>query len=203
MISPCLTQGKSDIHHSHVKPSSHLGCCNQDLNVTPYPKQWQWYRTKTLCRWDQWLSRVVQLQCRHLTQSDLYSLANWDLRVCSHSSWDPISLPIQVPTSFLPSLPSHQKIHTHANIIFSPFDVYFNHSLQFTMLVWESVFSWLAISKTADLWRHNCKLSDLFFSVTVCPTYTSPGPLILGWLSLLSLLILPPSLTLPHILVPF
>ena len=64
-----------------------------------------------------------------------------------------------MPTSFLPSLPSHQKIHTHANIILSPFDVYINHSLQFTMLVWESVFSWLAISKKADLWRHNCKLT--------------------------------------------
>ena len=123
--------------------------------------------------------------------------------VCSQSSWDPISLPIQVPTSFLPSLPSHQNIHTHTNIIFSPFDVYFNHSFQFTMLLWESVFSWLAISKKADLWRHNCKLADLFFSVTVCPAYTSPGSLILWWLSLLSLLILPPSLTLPHILVPF
>ena len=108
-----------------------------------------------------------------------------------------------MPTSFLPSLPSHQKIHTHANIIFSPFDVYFNHSLQFTMLVWESVFSWLAISKKADLWRHSCKLSDLFYSVTVCPACTSPGSLILWWLSLPSLLILPPSLTLPHILVPF
>ena len=36
-------------------------------------------------------------------------------------------------------------------MIFSPFDVYFNHSVQFTMLVCESVFSWLAISKKADL----------------------------------------------------
>ena len=71
------------------------------------------------------------------------------------------------------------------------------------MLVWESVFSWLAISKKADLWRHNCKLSDLFYSVTVCPAYTSPGSLILWWLSLPSLLILPPSLTLHHILVAF
>ena len=106
-------------------------------------------------------------------------------------------------TSFLPSLPSHQKIHTYTNIIFLPFDVYFNHSLQFTMLVWETVFSWLAISKKADLWRHNSKLSDLFYSVTGCPAYTSPGSLILWWLSLPSLLILPPSLTLPHSLVPF
>ena len=106
-------------------------------------------------------------------------------------------------TSFLPSLPSHQKIHTYTNIIFLPFDVYFNHSLQFTMLVWETVFSWLAISKKADLWRHNSKLSDLFYSVTGCPACTSPGSLILGWLSLFSLLILPPSLTLPHSLVPF
>ena len=75
-----------------------------------------------------------------------------DLRVCSLSSWDPTSLPSQMPNSLLPSLPSHQKIHTHTNIIFSPFDVYFNHSHQFTMLVWESVFSWLAISMKADLW---------------------------------------------------
>jgi hypothetical protein len=126
-----------------------------------------------------------------------------DLRVCSLSSWEPTSLPSQVPSSLLPSLPSHQKIHTHTNIIFSPFDVYFNRSHQFTMLVWESVFSWLAISKKADLWRCNSKLSDLFYSVTGCPACTSPGSLLLGWLSLPSLLILPPSLTLPHILVPF
>jgi len=142
-----------------------------------------------------------------------------DLRVCSLSSWDPTSLPTQVPTSLLPSLPAHQKIHTHTHIISSSFDVYFihththiisssfdvyfNHSHQFTMLVWESVFSWLDISKKADLWRQNSKLSDLFYSVTGCPACTSPRSLILGWLSLPSLLILPASLTLPHILVPF
>ena len=126
-----------------------------------------------------------------------------DLSVCSLISRDPTSLSTQVTTSLLPSLPSHQKIHTHTNIIFSPFDVYFNRSHQFTMLVWESVFSWLAISKKADLWRHNSKLSDLLYSVTSCPGCTSPGSLILGWLSLPSLFILPPSLTLPHILVPF
>ena len=126
-----------------------------------------------------------------------------DLRVCSLSSWDPTSLPTQVPTSLLPSLLSHQKTHTHTNIIFSPFDVYFTHSHQFTMLVWESVFSWLAISKKADLWRHNSKLSDLFYSVAGCPDYSSPEYLILGCLSLPSLLILPRSFTLPHILVPF
>ena len=110
---------------------------------------------------------------------------------------------ICVCVNFLPSLPSHQKIHTHTNIIFSPFDVYFTHSHQFIMLVWESVFSWLAISKIADLWRHNFKLSDLFYSVTGFPACTSPGSLLLGWLSLPSLLILTPSLTLPHIFVPF
>ena len=60
-----------------------------------------------------------------------------NLRVCSLSSWDPTSLPTQVPTSLLPFLLSHQKTHTHTNIIFSPFDVYFTHSHQFTMLVWE------------------------------------------------------------------
>ena len=92
-----------------------------------------------------------------------------DLRVCSLSSWDTRSLPTQVPTSLLPSLLSHQKTHTHTNINFSPFDVYFTHSHQFTMLVWEWVFSWLAISKKADLWRHNAKLSVLFYSVSGCP----------------------------------
>ena len=122
---------------------------------------------------------------------------------CSLSSWDPTSLPTQVPIPLLPSLPSHQKIHTHTNIIFPPFDVYFNCSHQFTMLVWVSVISWLAISKKADLWRHNSKLSDLFYSVPGCPGCTSPGSLILGWLSLPSLLILPLSLTLPHVLAPF
>ena len=126
-----------------------------------------------------------------------------DLRICSLSSWDPTSLPTQVPTSLLPSLFFHQKTHTHTNIIFSPFDVYFTHSHQFTMLVWESVFSWLAISKIADLWRHNFKLSDLFYSVTGFPACTSPGSLILGWLSLPSLLIMPHFLTLPHILFSF
>ena len=126
-----------------------------------------------------------------------------ELRVCSLSSWDPTSLPIQVPIPLLPSLPSHQKIHTHTNIIFSPFDVYFNLSHQFPMLVWVSVFSWLSMSKKADLLRHNSKLSDLFYSVPGCPGCTSPGSLILGWLSFPSLLILPLSLTLPHILVPF
>ena len=80
---------------------------------------------------------------------------------------------------------------------------YFNHRHQFTMFVWESVFSWLAISKKADLCRHNSKWSDLFYSVTGCPGCTSAGSLNLGWLSLPSLLILPNSLTLPHILVPF
>ena len=58
-----------------------------------------------------------------------------------------------MPTSLLPYLPSHQKIHTDTNIIFSPFDVYFTCSHQFTMLVWESVVTWLAIPKKADLWR--------------------------------------------------
>src|SRR5574337_1631408 len=62
-------------------------------------------------------------------------LLTGDLRVCSLSSWDPTSLPSQVPNSLLPSLPSHQKIHTHTNIIFSPFDVYFTCSHKFTMLV--------------------------------------------------------------------
>ena len=124
-----------------------------------------------------------------------------DLRVCSPISWEPTSLPTQVPTSlFFPSLPS-ENWHTHKYHLFT--DLYFNCSHQFTMLVWESVFSWLSFSKKADLWRHNSKLSDVFYSVTGCPGCTSPGSLILGWLSLSSPLILPPSLTMPHILVPF
>ena len=65
------------------------------------------------------------------------------------------------------------------------------------------VFPWLAISTKADLWRHSSTLSDLFDLVTGCPACTSPGSLILGRLSLSSLLILPPSLIPPHILVPF
>ena len=125
-----------------------------------------------------------------------------DLRVCSLSSWDRISLHTQVPTSLLPSLPYHQKIHTHTNIIFSPFDVCFNRSHQFPMLVWESIFAWFAISKKADLWSHYSKCLT-FYSVSVCPASTSPETLILGWLSLPCLLILPPSLILPHILVRF
>ena len=82
-----------------------------------------------------------------------------------------------MPTSLLSSLPSHQKIHTHTNLIFSPFDVYFNRSHQFIILVWQSVFSWLAISKKADLCRHNSKWSDLFYSVTGCTACTSPWSL--------------------------
>ena len=123
-----------------------------------------------------------------------------DLRVCSPISWEPTSLPTQVPTSlFFPSLPS-ENWHTHKYHLFT--DLYFNCSHQFTMLVWESVFSWLSFSKKADLWGHNSKLSDVFYSVTGCPGCTSPGSLILGWLSLSSSLILPPSLTPPHSLVP-
>ena len=48
-------------------------------------------------------------------------------------------------------------------------------------------------------------LNCLSFSIQflAVPGCTSPGSLILGWVSLPSLLILPPFLTLPHILVPF
>ena len=126
-----------------------------------------------------------------------------DLSVCSLISRDPTSLSTQVTTSLLPSLLSHQKIHTHTNIIFSPFDIYFNHSHQFTVLLYESFFSWLAISRKADCCRHNSELSNLFYSLTGFPGDTSPGSLILGWLSLSSPLFLPPSLTLPHIWYPF
>ena len=133
----------------------------------------------------------------------LYSLANWGPEGLFPQLLGPQNPHDSGAHLFDSFLPFPSEIHTHTNIIFSTFDVYFNQSHQFTMLVWESVFSWLAISKKADLWRHNCKLSDLFYSVTVCPAYTSPGFLILWWLSLPFLLILPPSLTLPHILVTF
>ena len=134
---------------------------------------------------------------------DLYSLATWGPEGLFPQLLGPQNPHDSGAHLFDSFLPFPSEIHTHTNIIFSTFDVYFNQSHQFTMLVWESVFSWLAMSKKADLWRKLFKLSDLFYSVTVCPAYTSPGSLILWWLSLLSLLILPPSLTLPHILVPF
>ena len=134
---------------------------------------------------------------------DVYSVDNWGPEGLFPQLLGPHIPPHQVPTYILPSFSSHQKPHTHTNIIFSQFVVHFNRSHQFTMVVWESVFSWLAISKKADLWRHNSKLSDLFYSVPGCPDYSSPEYLILGCLSLPSLLILPRSLTLPHILVPF
>ena len=133
----------------------------------------------------------------------LYTLANWGPEGLFPQLLGPHIPPHSGAHIFASFPPVPSEIHTHTNIIFSPFDVYFNRSHQFTMLVWESVFSWLAISKKADLWRHNFKLSDLFYSVTVCPACASPGSLILGWLSLPSLLILTPSLTLPHIFVPF
>ena len=87
-----------------------------------------------------------------------------DMRICSLSSWDPHISPhsgAHLFVSFSP-FPSENS-HTHTNILFSPFVVYFNRSHQFTMLVWESVFSWLAISMKAHLWRHNSKL--LTFSI--------------------------------------
>ena len=133
----------------------------------------------------------------------LYTLANWGPEALFPQLLGP-HIPLHSGAHIFDSFPPFpSEIHTHTNIIFSPFDVYFNRSHQFTMLVRESVFSWLAISKKADLWRHNSKLSDLFYSVPGCPGCTSPEYLILGWLSLPSLLILPPSLTLPHIFVPF
>ena len=134
---------------------------------------------------------------------DVYSVANWGPEGLFPQLLGPHIPPHQVRTYILPSFSSHQKLHTHTNIIFSPFVVYFNRSHQFTMVVWESVFSWLAIPKKAHLWRHNSKLSDLSYSVAGCTGCTSRGSVILGWLSLPSLLILTPSLTLPHILVSF
>ena len=126
-----------------------------------------------------------------------------DLRICSSALGTPYPSQLRCPLLiFLPSFPIRKFTHTHTNIIFLPFDVYFNRSHQFPMLLWESVFSGLAIYKKADLWRHNSKCLT-FYSVTGCSPFTSQGPLILGWLSLTSLLILPPSLILPHILVLF
>ena len=150
-------------------------------------------------------SKDFDLQCILLTQSRL------QISKCGPECLFPNLSGHHIPpfsgtclfSSFPPFPPENSHIYIHTNIIFSPFDVYFNRSHQFTTLVWDSVFSWLAISKKADLWRHNSKLSDLFYSVTGYPGWTSPGSLILGWLSLSSLLILPPSLTLPSILVPF
>ena len=56
-----------------------------------------------------------------------------DLRVCSPISWEPTSLPTQVPTSSLLSLPSIRKL-THTQI--SSFHcLIFNCSHQFPMLV--------------------------------------------------------------------
>ena len=134
---------------------------------------------------------------------DLYSLNNCGPEGLFPNLSGPHIPPFSGAHLFSSFPPFHQKIHAHTNIIFSLFDLYFNCSHQFTMLVWESVFSRLAISKKADLWRHNSKLSDLFYSVTGCPGCTSPGSFILGQLSLSSLLILPSSLTLPSILVTF
>ena len=134
---------------------------------------------------------------------DLYSLNNCGPEGLFPNLSGPHIPPFSGAHLFSSFPPFHQKIHAHTNIIFSLFDLYFNCSHQFTMLGWESVFSRLAISKKADLWRHNSKLSDLFYSVTGCPGCTSPGSLILGRMSLSSLLTLLPSMTLPHISVTF
>ena len=98
----------------------------------------------------------------------LYTLANWGPEALFPQLLGP-HIPLHSGAHIFDSFPPFpSEIHTHTNIIFSPFDVYFNRSHQFTMLVRESVFSWLAISKKADLWRHNFKVSDIFYSVTLC-----------------------------------
>ena len=116
----------------------------------------------------------------------LYSLANWGPEGLFPQLLGPHIPPHSGAHLFDSFLPCPSEIHAHTNIIFSPFDVYFNCSHQFTMLVWESVFSWLAISKKADLWRQNFKLSDLFYSVTLCQLVLLQGLSILGgWVYLL------------------
>ena len=114
VISACLTQGKDDIHHPHVKPSSHLGSGNLDPNVTPHPKQWQEYRTDTPCHWDQLLSRVLHLQCRLLTQSrPLLSgyLGTWGSVPSALGTPHPSPLRCP-PLCFLPSFSIRKLIHT-------------------------------------------------------------------------------------------
>ena len=194
VISACRTQGNYDIHHPHVKPSSPLGSGNLDPNVTPHPKQWQEHCTTTPCSWDQLL---FTFSADSWPSRDLWSLANWGPENLFPQLLRP-HIPPNSGAHLLSSFPPFplENSHTHTNIIFLPFDVYFNRSHQFPMLVWESVFSGLAIYKKADLWRHNSKCLT-FYLVTGCSAFTSQGSLTLGWLSLPSLLIL------PHILVLF
>ena len=112
MISACLSQGKYDIHHPHVKPSSHLGSSNLDPYVIPHPQT----KAVTPHHYSLPLRSIVKQGYKSSVQTPdpVQTSTLWltgDLRVCSLSFWDPTSLPTQVPNSSLPSLPSHQKIH--------------------------------------------------------------------------------------------
>ena len=122
MISACLTQGKYDIHHPHVKPSSHLGFGNLVPNVTPQHQT----MAVTLHHYSLPLRSIVKQGNSPSVQTPgpVETSTLWltgDLRVCSLSSWNPTSLPTQVPTPLLPSLPCHQKIHTHTHTHISSF----------------------------------------------------------------------------------
>ena len=119
VISACLSQGKYDIHHPHVKPSSHLGSSNLDPNVFPHPQT----KAITPHHYSLLLRSIVKqgypssVQTLDSVQTSTLWLTG-DMRVCSLISRDPTSLPTQVPTSLLPSLPAHQKIHTHTYHLF-------------------------------------------------------------------------------------
>ena len=117
VISACLSQGKYDIHHPHVKPSSHLGSSNLDPNVIPHPQT----KAITPHHYSLLLRSIVKQGYSPSVQTPdpVETSTLWltgDLRVCSPISWDPTSLPTQVPTSSPPSIPSHQKIYTHTQI---------------------------------------------------------------------------------------
>ena len=114
VISACLTQGKYDIHHFHVKPSFHLGSGNLDPNVSLHPKK----LAVTLHHYSLPLRSVVK-QCYSpsgQTSDPFVKSTLWltgDLRVCSLSSWEPTSLPTRYPPIFfLPSLPIRKFTHT-------------------------------------------------------------------------------------------
>ena len=137
VISACLSQGKYDIHHPHVKPSSHLGSSNLDPYVIPHPQT----KAVTPHHYSLPLRSIVKQGYKSSVQTPdpVQTSTLWltgDLRVCSLSFWDPTSLPTQVPNSSLPSLPSHQKIHTHTHTQISSF-----HHLMFILIAAISLLS--------------------------------------------------------------
>ena len=90
------------------------------------------------------------------TPNPIHTSTLWltgDLRVCSPTSRDPISLPPPVPTSLFPSLPSENS-HTHKYHLFTIWCFfYLQPSVNYVRV---RVFSWLAVANNADLWRLNC-----------------------------------------------